>query len=171
MPSTTQASRRSNSPGNGSADYASDAGSPGRSSPRAAGTNRSRAYNGPATSPSGPARSETSPSRESAPPASEAPILFQDYFKSMGPRTYAAQVKEARNGNHFMVFTEGKRDDKTGEIRKTKLLVFSEDFETFFRMVDNVRDFVRDNPVPAEVAEKQKKFWASRRAASGNGDR
>ena len=52
---------------------------------------------------------------------SEGEILFQDYFKSVGPRTYAAQVKRAGNGNHFLVLTEGKRDDATGEVRKIRL--------------------------------------------------
>jgi hypothetical protein len=55
----------------------------------------------------------------------EPKILFQKYFRSVGPRTYAAQIKEAGNGNHFLVITEGKRDDKTGEVKKTKVLVFS----------------------------------------------
>src|SRR4051812_35560996 len=47
------------------------------------------------------------PSRKSAPAAKpEQEILFQNYFKSVGPRTYAAQVKKAGNGNHFLVLTE-----------------------------------------------------------------
>jgi hypothetical protein len=58
-------------------------------------------------------------------PKSEAKILFQRYFKSVGPRTYAAQVKQAGNGNHFLVLTEGKRDDSSGEVRKTRLFIFS----------------------------------------------
>src|SRR5260370_157969 len=40
-------------------------------------------------------------------------ILFQHWFKSVGPRTYAAQLKKAGNGNHYLVLTEGRRDDKT----------------------------------------------------------
>lgn len=111
-------------------------------------------------------RSGPQPSPSPAPAdgaaGSEAPILFQDYFKLAGPRTYAAQVKRARNDNHFIVLTEGKRDDKTGEVRKTKLLVFSEDFEAFFRMVSQVSAFVRDNPVPTQVAERQRKRWESK---------
>src|SRR5437016_196526 len=61
-----------------------------------------------------------------AAPKSEPEILFQKYFKSVGPRTYAAQIKKASNGNHFIVLTEGKRDDKSDQVRKTKLFVFSE---------------------------------------------
>src|SRR4051812_15036358 len=45
----------------------------------------------------------------------EQKILCQSFFKSVGPRTYAAQVKEAGNGNHFILLTEGNRDKATGE--------------------------------------------------------
>lgn len=93
----------------------------------------------------------------------EAQILFQDYFRSVGPRTYAAQVKQASNGNHFIVLTEGKRDNKTGEVRKTKLLVFSEDFDAFFKMLDTTARYIKAHPVAPDVAEKQRKFWARQR--------
>src|SRR6188508_1354860 len=72
---------------------------------------------------------------DKAQPKPEPKILFQKFFKSVGPRTYAAQLKEAGNGNHFLVLTEGKRDEKTNEVKKTKLFVFSEDFNDFFAMV------------------------------------
>ena len=93
-------------------------------------------------------------------PKPEADILFQTYFKSVGPRTYAAQVKRAGNGNHFVVLTEGKRDDKTGEIRKMRLFVFSEDFTAFFKMLHEAAVFIRENPVPDDVKKKREKFWA-----------
>jgi hypothetical protein len=86
-------------------------------------------------------------------------ILYQTYFKSKGPRTYAAQVKEAGNGNHFIFFTEGRRDKETGELRKTSLIVFSEDFDNFAKLVGDTMQFVRAHPVPPEVAEKQAKRW------------
>ena len=100
-------------------------------------------------------------------PGSEKPepkILFQNYFKSVGTRTYAAQVKEAGNGNHFILVTEGRRDESTGEIRKTKLIVFSEDFRAFFKMLSETAQFVRDNPVPEEVAKKRARFWEKQRS-------
>jgi hypothetical protein len=55
------------------------------------------------------------PSAVSAPPNQDKPkpepkILHQSYFKSVGPRTYASQLKELPNGNHLLVLTEGKRD-------------------------------------------------------------
>jgi Protein of unknown function (DUF3276) len=105
------------------------------------------------------------PRASSAAPASgkakvEPKIIFQSYFKSVGPRTYAAQVKEAGNGNHFLVLTEGKRDDATGDIKKTKLFVFSEDFVEFFRLMKQTSEFIKANPVSAKVKQKRERFWA-----------
>lgn len=96
--------------------------------------------------------------------AVEHEIMFQNWFKSVGPRTYAAQVKKAKNGNHFVVLTEGKRDEKSGEVRKTSLFVFSEDFAAFFKMLHETAVFVREHPVPDEVKKKQDSYWARRRA-------
>ncbi len=90
----------------------------------------------------------------------EADLLFQKYFKSVGPRTYAAQVKRAGNGNHFLVLTEGKRDESTGEVRKTRLFLFSEDFVPFFRMLHETAQFIKANPVPEEVRKKRERHWA-----------
>src|SRR5438093_13654464 len=84
-------------------------------------------------------------------PKPEPKILFQKFFKSVGPRTYASQVKEAGNGNHFLVLTEGKRDEATNEVRKTRLFIFSEDFNDFFRMLHETAQFIKANPVPEEV--------------------
>ena len=33
------------------------------------------------------------------------------------------------------MLTEGKRDSETGEVRKTRLLVFGEDFTAFFKLL------------------------------------
>lgn len=89
----------------------------------------------------------------------EPEILFQKYFKSVGPRTYAAQLKRAGNGNHFLVLTEGKRDENTDEIKKTRLFIFSEDFVEFFKMLHETAKFIRENPVPEEVRRRRNKFW------------
>src|SRR5690349_13653836 len=99
---------------------------------------------------------------QSSKPKPEPKILFQSFFKSVGPRTYAAQVKEASNGNHFLVLTEGKRDEKTGEVRKTRLFVFSEDFTRFFRMLHQTAQFIKANPVPDEIKQRRQKFWAKK---------
>ncbi len=91
-------------------------------------------------------------------PAPEAKILFQQFFKSVGPRTYAAQVKEAGNGNHFVVLTESKRQEGEDEPRKTRLFVFSEDFVAFFNLVKATAEFIKANPVNEEVKARQQKY-------------
>ena len=95
-------------------------------------------------------------------PKPESKILFQEYFKSVGPRTYASQVKELANGNHLLVLTEGKRDEKTGELRKCSLFIYSEDFPEFFKMVSNSAKFIKANPVSPEVKAKRDKIWAEK---------
>jgi len=89
-------------------------------------------------------------------------IKFQHYFKSVGPRTYAAQVKMASNGNHYLCLTEGQRDAQTGEVRKRRFNVFSEDFDAFFELVAVTTRFIRDNPVPDDVQRRQAAFWAKK---------
>ena len=46
----------------------------------------------------------TNPKQQQSKP--EPVIRFQRFFKSMGTRTYAAQIKEAANGNPFLVLTD-----------------------------------------------------------------
>ncbi len=94
------------------------------------------------------------------PTSADHEILFQNYFKSVGPRTYATQVKKAGNGNHYLVMTEGKRDEKTNEVRKTRLFIYSEDFVEFFKMLKGAAEFIKANPVPDDVRRKREKFWA-----------
>lgn len=96
----------------------------------------------------------------------EHEILFQQFFKSVGPRTYAAQVKKAGNGNHYVVITEGQRDDKSGDVRKTRLFVFSEDFEQFFGLLRKTGEFVKANPLPPEIRRKRERFWAKQAAGA-----
>ena len=114
-----------------------------------------------------PARPAPGASRAAKPGAGkgegpEHEILFQQYFKSVGPRTYAAQVKRANNGNHYLVLTEGKRDETTGEVRKTRLFVYSEDFVELFKMLQATAQFIKANPVPDEVKKKRDRFWAKK---------
>jgi len=101
-------------------------------------------------------------------PKQEPKILFQQFFKSVGPRTYAAQLKEAGNGNHFLVLTEGKRDEATGEVKKIRLFVFSEDFREFFHMLHETAQFIKANPVPEEVRHRRERHWA-KKGDSANG--
>jgi len=96
-------------------------------------------------------------------------ILFQTYFKSVGPRTYAAQVKQATNGNHYLILTEGKRDAKTNDLRKISLYIFSEDFPKFFQMVKSTAEFIKSHPVSPEVKERREKFWSKQSVGAGKG--
>lgn len=121
--------------------------------------------------PSGPVASKSAPPAARNGPAGkpDADILFQTYFKSVGPRTYAAQVKRAGNGNHFVVLTEGKKDPETGDPRKIRLFVFSEDFKEFFKMLQETAVFIRENPVPEEIKRKRAKFWQRQSGTRGSG--
>jgi hypothetical protein len=103
----------------------------------------------------GPRLSDNAPNKSKPEPK----ILFQKFFKSVGPRTYAAQVKEAGNGNHFIVLTEGKRTEGSDEVKKTRLFLFSEDFDNFFAMLREMADFVKAHPLPRQVRERREKFW------------
>ena len=77
-------------------------------------------------------------------------------------------MKRATNGNHYLVLMEGKRDDATGEVRKTRLFVYSEDFVEFFRLVKSAAEFIKANPVPEEMRVKREKFW-QRQGQQGRG--
>jgi len=118
------------------------------------------------------ASSATARSRSGAraPERPEPKILFQNYFKSVGPRTYAAQVKQAANGNHFLVLTEGKRDAKTGEVKKISLYVYSEDFVEYFRLMKSAADFIKAHPVPEGVRQQRAAYWERQRAARSQAD-
>jgi len=89
----------------------------------------------------------------------EPKILHQTFFKSVGPRTYAAQVKELANGNHMLMLTEGRRDEATGELRKTRLCVFAEDFPVFFNMLKESSRFIDSHPLPDDVRKRRQRFW------------
>jgi hypothetical protein len=101
----------------------------------------------------------------------EPVIRFQRFFKSMGPRTYAAQIKEWSNGNPFLVLTEGKRDLKTGELRKSHLFINSEDFPAFFRMLHETAQYLKANPVPEEIKKRRQRYWEkqAKEAEQGKG--
>jgi hypothetical protein len=101
--------------------------------------------------------------------STEQEILFQKFFKSVGPRTYAAQVKRAKNGNHYLVLMEGKRDEASGDVRKTRLFVYSEDFVEFFRLIKSAAEFIKQNPLPNNVREKREQYWARQSARDRRG--
>ena len=96
--------------------------------------------------------------------AKEPKVLFQKHFKSVGPRNYAAHVKENDKGNQFLVLTETKRDPATGEIKKTKVFVYSEDFGQYFRMLHETAQFIKSHPVSDDVKLKRQRYWARKEA-------
>ena len=130
-----------------------------------------RSERAPAPAPAAPASASAAPAPPGAPTkkgGDEHPILFQKFFKSTNPqRTYAAQIKRSTNGNHYLVLTEGKRDESTGEVRKTRLFIFSEDFKDLFAMLQATAVFIRQNPVPEEIKQKRQRFWAKKNAETG----
>jgi hypothetical protein len=101
------------------------------------------------------------PARNSAKSADATPdkILFQSYFKSVGPRTYASQVKLLKNENHMLVLTVGKPNPEGGEPIKTRFIVFAEDFAAFFRLLQERAHFIKANPLPDKVRLRRQKFW------------
>lgn len=101
---------------------------------------------------------------------SEDVVLFQKYFKSLGPRAYAAQIKRAPNGNHCLVLIESKRDAETHEIKKSKVLIWSEDLASFFKMMQETLHFHKANPVPEEIRKRRERYWQKRAEESAGGD-
>jgi hypothetical protein len=47
------------------------------------------------------------------------------------------------------------------------LFIFSEDFESFFAMVQKAANYIKDHPVPPQVLQRQQKFWKKRNGSSG----
>jgi hypothetical protein len=137
-----------------------DKGEPLATSIRTTSSARSKAVARPSSRPI-----RGAPNGRSAPVAGAKPepkIIFQRYFKSIGSRTYAVQVKQVANGNHLLVLTEGKRDPETNEVRKSRVFVYGEDFISFFRQLHETAAFMRANPVPEEVRSRREKFWAKK---------
>jgi hypothetical protein len=62
------------------------------------------------------------------------------------------------------VLTESKRDLETGEVKKTKLSIYSEDFGQYFRMLHETAQFIKTHPVPEEVKERRQRYWAKKEA-------
>jgi hypothetical protein len=131
---------------------------PAKSSAAAASSRATPSRNG-----AGAASSRQSPSAGAA-AAKEPKILFQKYFKSVGTRSYAAHLKENDKGNHFLVLTESKRDPATGETKKTKVFIYSEDFAQYFRMLHETAQFIKGHPVSEEVKLKRQRYWARKEA-------
>lgn len=74
-------------------------------------------------------------------------------FDSVGPRKYALQVCKAGNGNPSVRIVEGVPQDD-GSYRKFNITVWSEDFERFFDLVDELRDYLKTNDIKTPPGHK-----------------
>jgi hypothetical protein len=110
------------------------------------------------------ASSRSSAAAAAAAAAKEPKILFQKYFKSIGTRAYAAHLKENEKGNQFLVLTESKRDPSSGETKKTKVFIYSEDFAQYFRMLHETAQFIKAHPISEEMKLKRQRYWARKEA-------
>ncbi len=70
-------------------------------------------------------------------------------------------MKKATNDNHYLVLTEGRRDKQSGEVRKLRLNIFSEDFDAFFDLLRQAEAFVKAHPLSPEFMRKRKQFWSN----------
>jgi len=92
-------------------------------------------------------------------------------FDSVGPRKYALQVGRARNDNPYIKLVEGVPQDD-GSFRRFSINIWSEDFDAFFAMMDELRDYIRDNDIRTPADHKYDPEKAKRRkkgrSRSGN---
>jgi hypothetical protein len=128
---------------------------------------RSSGQTSPAKAPSVPNRPAAAVASAPGPEKKPPEILYQKYFKSAGPRTYAVQVSRARNDNQFITLIEGRRDPETNEVRKTRLLVFSEDYVEFFHLMHEVAVWVREHPLPEDFRERRRQYWSKKNKTGG----
>jgi len=80
------------------------------------------------------------------PPRSPDPILFQTYVKGEGGRTYAAQLKRSAAGRRYLILTEGERDPRTGELRKSNVSVPDADLAAFFHLLREMAQHLKSAP-------------------------
>ena len=67
-------------------------------------------------------------------------------FDSVGPRKYALQIRKAGNGNPCFRIVEGLPQDD-GTYRKFNVTIWSEDFDSFFRVFDELRQYIQSNNI------------------------
>jgi len=87
------------------------------------------------------------------------------------PLKYALQVGRARNDNPYIKLVEGVPQDD-GSFRRFSINIWSEDFDAFFAMMDELRDYIRDNDIRTPADHKYDPEKAKRRkkgrSRSGN---
>jgi len=74
-------------------------------------------------------------------------------FDSVGDRKYALQIQKAKNGNPCLRLVEG-RPQEDGTYRKFDLRIWSEDWASFFRVVDEMRAFIDQNNIRTPPGHK-----------------
>ena len=68
-------------------------------------------------------------------------------LKSVGSRTYFFDLKEASNGNTFLQITESRpRGEGEDGFEQSRLFVFSEDYESFFKSLGDVYRHLKAHP-------------------------
>jgi len=108
------------------------------------------------------AEGATSASRREAARTGDGPereILKTIAFDSVGVKKYALQIQKARNGNPCLRIVEGTPLDD-GTFRKFDLRIWSEDFERFFKAIDEMRTFIKVH----EVRTPEGHVWKPRKA-------
>ena len=61
-----------------------------------------------------------------------------------GKRTYFLDVKENHQGTQILKITESRKNN--GEFIRHSVMVFQEDFDKIFEALQNVKNFIHDNP-------------------------
>ena len=61
-----------------------------------------------------------------------------------GKRTYYLDVKRDSNGERYVVISESTRKEGDRKMRN-RVMVWKEDFETFFDCLEEMRDYLEDN--------------------------
>jgi hypothetical protein len=119
----------------------------------------------PSTSRVAPTESRPlAPTRNAPADKSEPRVLFQKFFKSISRRHYAAKIKETPDGNQFLVLTDERMDQETGELKKSKVTIHSEDFMHYFRMLHDTAQFIKTHPVSEDLKMKRMRHWAKKEA-------
>lgn len=61
-----------------------------------------------------------------------------------GKRTYFLDVKENHQGVQILKITESRKNN--GEFIRHSIMVFQEDFDKIFEALQNVKQYIQDNP-------------------------
>ena len=92
------------------------------------------------TQPNRTGNAQRKPRKDTPPPKPLQTLVFD----SVGDRKYALQVGRARNDNPYIKLVEGVPQGD-GTFRRFSICVWSEDWQSFFAAIDELRDYIRDN--------------------------